>query len=342
MTGRDIIAAAGVITVIGLAAVLAMVSWPWGARAPREDLQLIGFIDIQSAGASVPYVTAFRDGLKETGYIEGRQIRIAYRWADGDDQKVTWMASELAARRVAVIAVSRGLRSARAVQKATSTIPALFVTGANPVEAGLVASLNRPGRNLTGVRLDNAAMVAKRLELLKELMPSGGKVAVLIGPGSVAGDRRFANVQSEQRVAENLGAAILRIHGPEDFDRDLDDMLAAAVRGGVRGLIVGADPFLASRCGALAALAAQHGLVATYALRSCVEAGGLASYGPDLIDVYRQVGMYAGQILKGASPGDLPVVSPRKWELVINRQTAASLRLAIPPWLVARANEIID
>jgi putative ABC transport system substrate-binding protein len=252
------------------------------------------------------------------------------------------MASELAARHVAVIAATGGLRSAWAVQEATSTIPALFISGADPVQMGLVTSINRPGRNLTGVYLETTETAAKQLELLRELMPSGGKVAMLVSHGPMDGDRRSLLSQAEEKLAESQGAIILHMRSPQDFDRELDGELAGAVGAGVRGFVVGADPGFTSRRESIVALAAKHKLVAVYPLRSYVEAGGLASYGPDLIGVYRQIGIYTGQILKGARPGDLPVVSLRKWDLVINRKTATSLRLAIAPWIIARANETID
>lgn len=348
MTGRDTIAVVGfIVAVVAIAA--AMVAWPWGARAHRDDIPVVGFLTALSAAASAPYVTAFREGLEEAGYIDGRQVRIEYRWADGDDQKANAMASELAARRVAVIAATGGLRAARAVQGATSAIPALFIAGAGQdrtgfqtgFHAGLAAGASVPGRNLAGVRLDLTRMAAKRLELLRELMPSGGKVAVLVGLGSTAGDRRRLLSQSRRRPAESEGAVLIRIRSPQDFDRELDDALAGAVRDGVRGFIV-ADSSFTGRRGSIVALAAKHRLVALYPMHSYVEAGGLASYGPDLIDVYRQIGMYTGQILRGAQPGDIPVVSPRKWDLVINRKAAAALRLDLAPRLISRADEVID
>jgi len=342
MARHDITAVIGFVAAISGVAMLAVVPWPWAARAQRDDMPVVGFLNSQSAGASVPYVTAFRDGLAETGYVEGRHVRIAYRWADGDDQKVTVMASELVARRVAVIAATGSLRSAQAVQEATSTIPALFISGADPVRMGFVASSNRPGRNLTGVQLDTTVTVAKRLELLKELMPSGGKIAMLVSLSAAYSDRRSLLSQAEATLAEGQGAIILRVRSLQNFDRDLDGELAGAVGAGVRGFVVGADPAFTSRRGSIVALAAKHKLVAVYPLRPYVEVGGLASYGPDLIDVYRQIGMYTGQILKGARPGDLPVVSLRKWDLVVNRKTAKSLGLDVPPWIVARANKVID
>jgi putative tryptophan/tyrosine transport system substrate-binding protein len=330
MRGRDTIAVIGfIVAVVAIAA--GMATWPWDFRAHRDDMPVVGFLNAQSAAASIAYVTAFRDGLGETGYVEGRQVRIEYGWADGDDQKASMMASELAARRVTVIAATGGLRAAHVMPGAMSTVPALFIAGGG-----------RPGRNLTGVRIDLARMAAKRLELLKELMPSGGRIAMLVSRGAAAGDRRYLLSQSERRLAESEGAVLLRIRSPLDFDRELDDALAGAVRAGVRGFIVGAEPFFTSQRAAIVALAAKHRLAALYPLRSYVEAGGLASYGPDLVDMYRQIGMYTGQILKGAQPGEVPVVSPRKWDLVINRKAALSLRLEVAPLLIARANEVVD
>jgi ABC transporter substrate binding protein len=238
------------------------------------------------------------------------------------------MASELVARRVAVIAATGRLRSAHPMPSAASTIPALFIAGAVQADPGAA----RPGRNLTGDRLDLGRMAAKRLELLKELMPSGGKAAMLV----------IRSSHSERKAAESQGAVILRIRNPQEFDRELDEELAGAVEAGVRGFVVSADPFFTARRGSIVALAAKHGLAALYPWRLYVEAGGLASYGPDLVDMYHQIGMYTGQILKGARPGGLPVVSPRKWDLTINRRVAAALHIDVPVWLIARANETLD
>jgi len=336
MRQRDFIA------VIGFIAASSVATWSWGACAQGSGTPVVGFLNTQPAGVSVPYVTAFRDGLKEAGFVEGRNVRIEYRWADGDDQKVNILAADLVARRVAVIAATGGLRAAQAVQEATSTIPALFISGFNPVQVGLVASINRPGRNLTGVSLDTTEMVPKRLELLNELMPSGGKIVMLVSLDAVAGSPRSYLSHSEEKLAETHGAIALRIRSPQKFDEELDDELAKAVRDGVRGLVVGADPFFTTRRGSIVALAAKHKLAALYPLRPYVEAGGLASYGPNLVDAYHQIGIYAGRILKGAKPDELPVVFPRKWDLVLNLKTAKALGLVIPLQVRARANETID
>jgi putative ABC transport system substrate-binding protein len=337
MTRRDIIAVAGLTALAGVIA-MAMV-WPWGARARPDDMPVIGFLNVHAATVPVSYVAAFRHGLEETGYVEGRQFRIEYRWADEDGEMADLMASQLAARRVAVVAASGGWQPVHTLPGADAAIPALFVSSGQPFKPG---AAGRPGRNLAGVRLDVARMTAKRLEILKELMPPGARAAMLVGPASTTGHRRSRMAQSERKLAEGQGAVIVRIRSALDFDRELDDALADAVKNGVRGFVVGTDPFFIGRRGPIVALAAKHGLVALYPLRAYVEAGGLASYGPDLADMYRQIGLYTGQILRGVRPGDVPVVVPRKWDLVINRHTAMSLHLMIAPALVARANEIID
>jgi putative tryptophan/tyrosine transport system substrate-binding protein len=340
MARHGVMAFAGFIAGLGLIAA-AMVA-PWGgARAQLDGLPVVGFLNVQPAAVSARYVTAFRNGLEDAGYVEGRQVRIEYRWADGDDGTASMMASELAARRVAVIAATGGLRSAHPAQGGAPGMPALFVArAAGPGRPDDGPGAGRPGRNLTGDRLDVARMAAKRLELLKELMPRGGKAAMLVIPGAWTGQRRAW--QPERKAAESQGAVILRVRNPQDFDRDLDEELARAARDGVRGFVVSADPFFTARRWSIVALAAKHGLAALYPWRVYVEAGGLASYGPDLVDVYRQIGMYTGQILKGAQPGGLPVVAPRKWDLTINRGAAAALGIEVPTWLIARANETVD
>ncbi len=325
------------ITLVG-----ASLPWPLDAVGQGSSMPTIGFLNTQSESVSIPYVTAFRNGLKQAGYIEGRDVRIEYRWAAGDDERVRDMAVELVARRVSVIAATGGIRSAQAVQEATSTIPTLFISGFNPVQLGLVASINRPGRNLTGVSLDTTEMVPKRLELVKELMPSGGKIAMLVSLDSAAGSPRTYLSESEKKLAEARGAIPLRIQGPQQFDEELEDGLAIAVRNGTRGLVVGADPFFTTRRAFIVALAAKHKLAAVYPLRPYVEAGGLASYGPNLVDAYHQIGIYAGRILKGAKPEELPVIFPRKWDLILNLKTAKTLQLPIPSELRARANEILE
>jgi putative ABC transport system substrate-binding protein len=344
MKKRDIIAAVGFMSAAGLIAA-AMITSPWGARAHRDGLPVIGFLNVQPSAAVAPYMAAFRDGLEAMGYAEGREVVIEYRFADGDDQKARMLAWQFAARRVAVIAVIGGLHSAHAIP-GVPAIPSLLVSRARPAETEEATGASARARNLASLHFDLVRMAAKRLELLRELIPSGGRLAILVGAHPAVDWRshlvQSVLAQSERKLAESQGAAVLRAGNPQDFERELDAEFEGAVRSGVRGFVVGADPFFSARRGTIVALAAKHGLAALYPWRDYVEEGGLASYGPDLVDLYHQIGMYTGQILKGARPGDEPVVSPRKWDLVINRKAAASLRLAIPPWLIARANEVID
>jgi putative ABC transport system substrate-binding protein len=312
------------------------------ARAQSSGMPVIGFLNSQSAGPAAPFVTAFRSGLSEAGYLEDRNVRIEFRWAEGDDQQVKALVADLVNRRSAVIVATGGIRSAQAVQQATSTIPALFISGSNPVQLGLVASINRPGRNLTGVSLDTTEMVPKRLELLREMLPPDSKLVMLVSLDSDAGTPRSAVPDSEMKFAEASGAIVLRIRSPEKFAEELDGKLGMAIKDGARGLVVSAEPFFTVRRELIVSLAAKHRLAALYPLRPYVLEGGLASYGPSLVDVYRQIGIYAGRILRGAKPEELPVVFPRKWELVINLKTAKALGLAISPWLIARADETIQ
>jgi putative ABC transport system substrate-binding protein len=316
--------------------------WQGGASAQSTGMPVIGFLNSQSAGPAAAFVTAFRNGLNEAGYVQDRNVRIEYRWAEGDDQQVKALVADLVNRRAAVIVATGGIRSAQAVQEATSTIPALFISGSNPVQLGLVASINRPGRNLTGVSLDTTEMVPKRLELLREILPRGSKVVMLVSLDSDAGSPRSAVPDSEMRFAESSGAVVLRIRNPARFAEELDEELGNAVKNGAHGLVVSAEPFFTVRRELIVALAAKHRLAALYPLRPYVVEGGLASYGPSLVDVYHQIGIYAGRILKGAKPEELPVVFPRKWEFVINLKTARALGLPISPWLITRADETIE
>jgi putative ABC transport system substrate-binding protein len=305
-------------------------------------MPVIGFLNSQSAGPAAQFVTAFRNGLREAGFTEGRDVSVEYCWAEGDDQRMKALVANLVSRPAAVIVATEGIRSAQAVQEATSTIPALFISGSNPVQLGLVASINRPGRNLKGVSLDTTEMVPKRLELLQELMPPGSKFAMLVSLDSDVSSARSSVPDSETRFAESYGALVLRIRNPDKFEEEFGDKLDMVVKNGARGLVVSAEPFFTVRRDLIVALAAKHQLAALYPMRPYVAAGGLASYGPNLVDVYHQIGIYAGRILKGAKPEELPVVFPRKWEFVINLKTAKALGLEISPWLKARANETIE
>jgi len=324
------------VTVLGGATI-----WPCAACMELTKIPIVGFLNTQSKNISIPYLTAFRKGVNAAGYVENRDVKIEDSWADGDDQRLKSLAADFVTRRVDVIAATGGLRSIQAVQEATSTIPALFISGSNPVQLGLVKSINRPGGNLTGVSLDTTEMVPKRFERLQEFLPPGSKIAMLISLESVPGSPRSALPESEMRFAESYGAVVLRIRNPQKFDEELENTLDMAVKNGVRGFVVGADPMFTTRLGSIVALAAKHQLAALYPLRPYVVAGGLASYGPSLVDAYHQIGIYAGRILQGAKPAELPVVFPRKWELVINRKTANALGFEISLLLEVSADEII-
>jgi putative ABC transport system substrate-binding protein len=251
------------------------------------------------------------------------------------------MASDLASRRVTLIAATGGIRSAEMARDATRTIPVLFISGSNPVERGLVDSINRPGGNATGVSSDTTEMVPKRLEKLQELVPFGTRIAILVSPGTIARGKGSTVPESETRFAQEKGLLVIRVHNTPDFEKELSDKFDEAVKKGARALLISGDPFYYNRRVLLAELAARHALPAVYPGRDYAVAGGLMSYAPSFEEAYRQIGIYAGRILKGAKPEDLPVVSPQKWDLVINLKTAKALGLEISPWLVARADEII-
>jgi putative ABC transport system substrate-binding protein len=317
-------------------------AWAPGARAQTPTAPVIGFLNSSSPQSFGQLVTAFREGLREAGYVDGRNVKIDFRWAEGDENRLKAMAADLVNRRVAIIAATGGIRTAWAAQEATTTIPILFISGANPVGIGLVASINRPGGNATGVSTDTTEMVPKRMEMLQQLVPPGGKVAMLVSPGTVTRSRGVVLPDSELGFAEKNDMLVLNVRNAPEFDKELADEFDAAVKNGARALLVSADPFYYDRRGLITALAARHSLPAVYSGRDYVLAGGLMSYGPSILEAYRQIGIYAGRILNGAKPQDLPVVFPQKWELVINLKTARALGLAISPWFITRADETID
>jgi putative tryptophan/tyrosine transport system substrate-binding protein len=306
-------------------------AWPLGARAQAPAMPVIGFLNTASPQPFAQLVAAFQKGLNDTGYVDGRNVRIDYRWAEGDEDRLKAHASDLVRRQVAVIAATGGIRSAQTAKDATATIPVLFISGFNPVQLGFVASINRPGGNLTGVSVDTTDMFPKRLELLRELVPGEAKVAMLVGLGRYIPDL-------ETKFAERNGLLAFSVSNESGFDSAFDRV----AKQGARALLVGADPMYFDRRDLIVALAARHGLPAVFPLRTYAAVGGLASYGPNIADAYRQIGVYAGRILKGAKPDDLPVVFPRQWELVINLKTAKALGLAISPLLLARADEAIE
>jgi putative ABC transport system substrate-binding protein len=311
--------------------------WPLAARAQQPTMPMIGFLFSQSADPFADRLRAFRQGLKETGYVEGENLAIVYGWAEGQYDRLPALAGELVRRQVAVI-VAAGEPSTLAAKAATTTIPIVFAVAEDPVRRGLIASLARPGGNLTGINFFNAELVAKRLELLRELVPGASRVAVLVNPSNIAsGERTEKEVEAAARA---MGLQIQVLNA--STGREIDTAFAALVRERADALFVGPDGFFNGRRVQLATMAARHAVPITSATREIAEVGGLMSYGPNIADAWRQLGVYTGRVLKGAKPADLPVVQSSKFELIINAQTARMLDLIIPPMLLARADEVIE
>ena len=312
-------------------------TWPVVARAQQPAMPGIGFLNGASPAELGPRVDAFRDGLAEMGYAEGRSVAIEYRWGLGQYERLPEMAIDLVRHRVAAIAATGGVPSVRAAKAATFEIPIVFTMGADPVAFGLVASLNRPGGNVTGITLISGEIVSKRIAVLRDLLPGAKVLGVLMNSTTPSSE---AESVAAERTAHTLGwqVKVLRVGKELDFDTAFQPL----VRERVDALLVTTDPIFESQRHRIVALAAQHAVPTIYALREYAVAGGLMSYGASINDVYRQAGSYVGRVLKGEKPSDLPVIQTSKFELLINLKTAKTLGIAVPAAVLALADEVIE
>src|SRR5262245_1462612 len=316
----------------------AAASWPLAARAQQTAMPVIGFLHGTSLETNVDRLRGFHRGLKDTGYVEGENVTIVYRWAENQIDRLPELAADLVRRQVAVITAVGGPVSVLAAKEATTTIPIVFNINEDPVKLGFVASLSRPGGNLTGINFLSGELVAKRLELLHQLVPAATRLAVLVNPAH--NPNTESTLRSVEPAARALGLQIQVLN--VSTIREIDAAFATFIRERPDALFVAGDPFLSSRRVQLVNLASRHAIPTTYSTRDYAEAGGLMSYGTNLTDNYRQVGVYVGRILKGAKPADLPVEQASKFELVINASTARMLGLTVPDKLLALADEVIE
>jgi ABC-type uncharacterized transport system substrate-binding protein len=311
------------------------ITWPFAARAQQPAMPVIGYLNSASPDAFAALVRAFTQGLAETGYVEGRNVVIDYRWAENQYDRLPALAADLVRRQVAVIVVNPP--AALAAKAATSTIPIVFLSALDPVEIGLVASLNRPGGNVTGVSTLNVELLAKRVELLRELIPTATVISALINPATPAAVTQSKDLQE---VSQKLGLQIPVLHA--STEGDLDSVFATLPQMRAAGLVIAGDPFFTSQSGRLAAFALRHAVPAIYQYRPFAAAGGLMSYGANLTEQNRLAGVYTGRILKGEKPADLPIQQSTEVELIINLNTAKALGLTVPLSLLGRADEVIE
>jgi putative ABC transport system substrate-binding protein len=312
-------------------------AWPVTGRAQQPAMPVVGALFAASPEQTAARVAAFRGGLSETGYVEGRNVAIEYRWANNDLDRLPELAADLVRRRVTVLAAPTEHAAALAAKAATATIPIVFGTATDPVQVGLVASLNRPGGNVTGITTMNMELAAKRLGLLHELLPQATRFAVLVQSRS----------SPAASVGEELQAAVLKIGAQIEFlaagsDREIETAFADLVRKRIQGLVISPEPLFASRAIPIVTMATRHAVAAIYPSRFWAEAGGLMSYGSDFTELHRQVGIYSGRVLKGEKPGDIPILRATKFELVINVATAKAFGLTVPSTLLATADHVIE
>jgi putative tryptophan/tyrosine transport system substrate-binding protein len=322
------------VTLLGGAAA----AWPLVARAQQPAMPVIGFLHIAFPGPYTQHLVAFRQGLKQSGYVEGQNVAIEYRWASNETDRLPELAADLVRRQVALIVAAGGPPSALAARAATSTIPIVLVFGADPVRLGLVASLNRPGGNVTGISSMNNELSSKRLGLLHELLPGAARFGVLVNPDNPSITESF--VTELQTAASAIGRQIEVVTA--STNGDIDTAFATLVKKRADALLISPDALFVTRRVQLITLAVRHALPALYHRRELAEAGGLMSYGSDLPNQYRQTGVYVGRILKGEKPAEMPVQLPTKFDLVINLIAAKALGLDVPPTLLARADEVIE